>query len=683
MSNTRINARIVDQTLELTNLPLIASGSVGVMQFVCEFCELWAGYGKSAVFYREGGPIYHIPLQDGVVTVPHEVLADEGFFCFGIVGVADNTRTTEVLRVTVKQGAITSATAEPEEPTQGVYEQILSAYGRTEQDLDLQKRRLDALVALKGGYPEATYPLEDEYITLGSITTNGVTARVHFLIDGLDLSAYGSHETDGCILPALTPMFGDTIPDTITDRFTLECDNPDVIVTIIRGEEEGDWARILIINKTDQDIGIYGAEVRGEYPLQLLGLDELTDIRVGADGTIYPNAGEAVRQQVKQVDAQRFSNALKGYASGAAVTLADISPIAHPLSVKVSTAGTGSKNLFHFTDAREISADVLGLAAPNTSEFSWSADDEDGTFDRYITIKDDLSYLPAGTYTLSGSDTGGLFVVESFQLSVGDAEPDTYYELPHTFTLTEQDIASGVSLNVSWWQYFGAPAEGTIQMQIEAGEAATDYVPFGAGGVKVLKFAGKNLLDLEALANANNWLIDGSRYCSFPLYLAPNTTYTFSRKDDSTVSGIYAYFSREPHVESVGTAWFMYPNTPTHTKKVVNFTTDESGMAYINLLDSASAIQTFVELIGNAQLEVGTTATEYEPYGSESTEYTPNADGTVEGVMSDYPTTTLYTDTAGAIINVEYNRDINKAFEEIYQALATMGAAAVAIPEEV
>lgn len=60
------------------------------------------------------------------------------------------------------------------------------------------------------------------------------------------------------------------------------------------------------------------------------------------------------------------------------------------------------------------------------------------------------------------------------------------------------------------------------------------------------------------------------------------------------------------------------------------------------------------------QVEEGDTATEYEPYTCET--YTPNADGTVEGVTSLYPNTTLLTD-AGAVIECEYNKDTNKAIK--------------------
>lgn len=83
------------------------------------------------------------------------------------------------------------------------------------------------------------------------------------------------------------------------------------------------------------------------------------------------------------------------------------------------------------------------------------------------------------------------------------------------------------------------------------------------------------------------------------------------------------------------------------------------------------------------QLEVGTTATEFAPYVPDvstvkvianGNEYSVNADGTVNGtVKSVYPITTITTDTEGAIVECEYNRDINKAFAEVYSAFISLG----------
>ena len=62
----------------------------------------------------------------------------------------------------------------------------------------------------------------------------------------------------------------------------------------------------------------------------------------------------------------------------------------------------------------------------------------------------------------------------------------------------------------------------------------------------------------------------------------------------------------------------------------------------------------------------------YAPY-IEPIEYPVSVDGTVEGVTPIYPTTTLMADTEGAVIDCTYNRDINKAFEELYNAIISTG----------
>ncbi len=56
--------------------------------------------------------------------------------------------------------------------------------------------------------------------------------------------------------------------------------------------------------------------------------------------------------------------------------------------------------------------------------------------------------------------------------------------------------------------------------------------------------------------------------------------------------------------------------------------------------------------------------TEYEPY-IESTVYDVSADGTVEGVKSIYPNTTLYTDTEGVVIDCTYYQDGKKVKENL------------------
>lgn len=79
-------------------------------------------------------------------------------------------------------------------------------------------------------------------------------------------------------------------------------------------------------------------------------------------------------------------------------------------------------------------------------------------------------------------------------------------------------------------------------------------------------------------------------------------------------------------------------------------------------------------VVSNIQLELGGVATDCEP-AIAPTEYAVNADGTVDGVTALHPTTTLMTDTEGAVLDVGYNRDINKAFAAFEGAVnALVGA---------
>lgn len=277
MSKTIIKALIYDQSIQLVNLPLIASGSEGAIRIECDFDELWAGYGKTAVFYREKGEVYHVLLEGDAVTVPAEVLTDEGFFYFGIFGTAENTRTTEVLRVTVKQGAITTATAEPAEPTPNIYKQLMANYSRMDG-------RVNELVAMRGsGVTEQT--ISGDYFR-GTIYSNGAAAFISVEFFDLPLTA-GNFREDLCIPAAFAPLGLVTLSPLPGGQNATVTIRP-------RSWTGAEWAMIEITAGEDITEAL---EFEGYYHLESVYIPEVADIRVDYTGESHQTAGDAVRAQ--------------------------------------------------------------------------------------------------------------------------------------------------------------------------------------------------------------------------------------------------------------------------------------------------------------------------------------------------------------------------------------------------
>lgn len=85
--------------------------------------------------------------------------------------------------------------------------------------------------------------------------------------------------------------------------------------------------------------------------------------------------------------------------------------------------------------------------------------------------------------------------------------------------------------------------------------------------------------------------------------------------------------------------------------------------------------------ISNIQIEEGTTASEYTPYIDPTTvtvtadgvNYTPEADGTVEGIPSTALSGGISTDNAEITIECEYNKDTNKVIDNLTKAVVALG----------
>ena len=329
---------------------------------------------------------------------------------------------------------------------------------------------------------------------------------------------------------------------------------------------------------------------------------------------------------------------LKGTKSDTAILLDDISPVTHELGVKVS-----SKNLFNINAAELINANIID----NGIQFTGSSG---GAID---------VLLPKGKYTLSFKrsvetklylrngkvDSGYISIISNTETSktfTFNADVDGYLRI-HSFT---KDLILS-------------------DIQIELGTTATTYTPYvpDLTAVKVSR-CGKNLFDINSTELTNATIVDNGIQITGATggtidVLLPKGRYTISCKRSIEANLVL----RNGKVNN----GYITIISNKETSKTFNFNADVDG--YLRIATFSSGL-----ILSDIQIELGSTATEYEPYIS-STDYTPTADGTVESVESLYPSTTLLTnDPYGKVyIDCEYYKDIDKTFNELTTSVALSG----------
>ena len=188
--------------------------------------------------------------------------------------------------------------------------------------------------------------------------------------------------------------------------------------------------------------------------------------------------------------------------------------------------------------------------------------------------------------------------------------------------ITEEMLDSTVVLYGNNWDK-GEDWQVTItDFQIEYGTTRTEYEPYG---YKIPLIAtGKNLLNIEPMTSAENWkenaiVAENTGYSNYPFTgLLPNTTYTISMKENGFLgveNNIYVSIvnsvSKWQHATSLchaaGSAQYCA------TKRTI--TTNEDGLLYLSFYTPTDEkLALFFSNCPEMMLEVGSTATEYEPY---------------------------------------------------------------------
>ena len=115
---------------------------------------------------------------------------------------------------------------------------------------------------------------------------------------------------------------------------------------------------------------------------------------------------------------------------------------------------------------------------------------------------------------------------------------------------------------------------------------------------------------------------------------------------------------------------FVYTDENGNSQNTASAVTWKEGCSNLNLIILIASEDPIDNVTVYPQLEIGTTATEYEQYKAPEP-VSVNPDGTAN-VVGKGESITLTTDTDNVTITAEYNRDLNKAFEEFEAKLQAL-----------
>ena len=364
--------------------------------------------------------------------------------------------------------------------------------------------------------------------------------------------------------------------------------------------------------------------------------------RVSAEANrVTAEASRVEAEAIREANAQLYGNAFRGSVSGEAIRVDDVSPLVQNVKCKVR-----SKNLFNNLP------DFL-----KQSETTWTY--ENGEL--YVTYSYVVKFIEleeGKTYTFScnsvrhGGEYGGMMIsayTPDKKQSVSLYDQKKTLSTVATFTMPKGYpfvrllfyVGTGASENSATY----------TDIMLEEGTGSTGYVPYVEDvTVATVTRCSKNIISYpysETTITKNgitftdngdgSITINGTATAASVFYLAYITNLGSTILQPSTNSALNGTVTNGVFTFSGGA---MYNSN--HDAIILNIPNG-------TVVDNVTVYP---------QAEYGTEATNYE-IGQNGASYTPNADGTVEGIKSIAPTMTLLTDTENVVIEIEYSQDVN------------------------
>lgn len=365
-------------------------------------------------------------------------------------------------------------------------------------------------------------------------------------------------------------------------------------------------------------------------------------------------------------------HALRVQKRGGTVRIDDAVPVQHQLALQVK-----SKNLV--PQPYDFTTRTVGGVTFTANEDGTVTANGTATEDAYIRLCSGVPLQLHTQYTISGCPGGGGGKTYTLYMTGADWHTGENYDNGGTNGgqfIPNKERPGGYDVCIV--VYSGVVCNDLIfSPQIEEGATATAYTKGVEPAAVMVQRYGKNLVpypytDGSKTINGITFTVNEDR--SITVNGTATATATFQISEDDTLSDLIGQtvtLSGCPTGGSESTYRMRYQQTgiSSDVGNGATFTVKEK--SYLAIQAFAGTVCDHV--VFKPQIEVGAAATAYEPY-TPPTEYTPAADGTVSGVLTLDPVTTLTTDSAGAVLEAEYSRDVNETFAALQATEAASAA---------
>ena len=357
---------------------------------------------------------------------------------------------------------------------------------------------------------------------------------------------------------------------------------------------------------------------------------------------------------VMEAKVNETANAIKGSATGAVVAVGDVSPVVHSPVVKVH-----GKNLIPYPYDIKTNT-VNGITYTDNGDGSFTLNGT-STSNFAIVFLTNMKLVLNGTYSFSMGNkafegSGGLYLK--------NRSGTTVMFLATNKTSKTEKVNDEIDRFDMWINAGHTFNNFTICPQLEKGGIVTEYTPYLDPSTVTVRRCGKNLFPksepmtvhgMTMTVNEDGTLVfNGTATADAPFtYNLPLPTgkYTFALNNNNIFGETTSdspYFA----FRSASSVWLM-SKVCSELALTRSFTLSERIASFLFAIPKGLVVSNYRI---KPQLEFGELATEYEvPKGT--TVHTPAADGTVSGMTSLSPNMTILTDTAGAIVECEYNID--------------------------